>query len=241
LKLVPQLFTSVRKGGLTIAVEAASERLRQIINKPLKDDDLFAATEAAYKAGWQRLKLYFMVGLPGETVEDVRRIVQLSFELAKLRKKIDGRTGQINAAVSWFVPKPHTPFGWLGQKSISYFDQAKDMIIDEKKKLRAKFLQFKFHNIRCSVLEAVIGRGDRRLGDIIEAAWREGARFDLWNECFDFETWQRAFEKFGFDLHDLAQRQFDIDGFLPWEHLGGPDKKHLLSHLEKATKGIHES
>jgi len=200
LKLLPQLLTSVRKGGLTIAVEAASEKLRQIVNKPLKNEDLFAAVEAAYRAGWQRLKLYFMVGLPGETIEDVKRIVQLSFELAKLRKNIDGKTGQINIAVSWFVPKPHTPFAWLGQKPESYFEQAKELIIDEKRKLRAKFLQFKFHNIRCSVLESVIGRGDRRLGDAIEAAWRDGAKFDLWDECFDFEIWQRAFEKFGLDL-----------------------------------------
>jgi radical SAM family uncharacterized protein len=241
LKLLPKSLTSVRKGGLTIAVEAASERLRQIINKPLKDEDLFAAAESAYKAGWQRLKLYFMVGLPGEIIEDVKQIVQLSFELAKLRKKIDGKTGQINITVSWFVPKPHTPFGWLGQKPISYFEQAKELIIDEKKKLRAKFLQFKFHNIKCSILESVIGRGDRRLCDVIEAAWRDGAKFDLWDECFDFEIWKRAFEKFGFDLEILAQRQFDTDEILPWQHLGGPDKKYLLGHLEKAIKEVHES
>ncbi len=236
LKLLPQLLTSVRKGGLTIAVEAASEKLRQAMNKPLKDEDLFAAVEAAYRAGWQRLKLYFMVGLPGENIEDVKRIVQLSFELAKLRKNIDGKTGQINIAVSWFVPKPHTPFAWLGQKPLSYFEQAKELIIDEKRKLRAKFLQFKFHNIRCCVLESVIGRGDRRLGDVIEAAWRDGATFDLWNECFDFEIWQRAFDKFGLDFENLAQRQFDPDEILPWQHLGGPDKKYLLGHLEKAKR-----
>ncbi|MHC4538025.1 MAG: TIGR03960 family B12-binding radical SAM protein [Planctomycetota bacterium] len=134
LKLLPKLLTSVRKGGLTIAVEAASENLRQVVNKPLKDEDLFAAVEAAYWAGWQRLKLYFMVGLPGETIDDVKRIVQLSFELAKLRKKIDGKTGQINIAVSWFVPKPHTPLTWLGQKPLHYFEQAKELIIDEKMK-----------------------------------------------------------------------------------------------------------
>ncbi|NQT02881.1 MAG: TIGR03960 family B12-binding radical SAM protein [Planctomycetes bacterium] len=240
LKLLPQLLTSVRKGGLTIAVEAASEKLRQVVNKPLKDEDLFAAVEAAYRAGWQRLKLYFMVGLPGETIEDVKQIVQLSFELAKLRKNIDGKTGQINIAISWFVPKPHTPFAWLGQKPVSYFEQAKETIIDEKRKLRAKFLQFKFHNIRCCVLESVIGRGDRRLGDVIEAAWRNGAKFDLWDECFDFEIWQRAFDKFGLDLDNLAQRQFDSDEILPWQHLGGPDKKYLLGHLEKATKEVHK-
>ena len=234
LKLLPELVTSVRKSGLTIAVEAASEQLRQIINKPLKDEDLFAAAEAAYRAGWQKFKLYFMVGLPGETLDDVKRIVQLSFELAKLRKKIDNKTGQINIAVSWFVPKQHTPFGWLGQKPRDYFEQAKHIILDEKRNLRAKFLQFKFHDINSSVLESAIGRGDRSLCDVIEAAWRAEARFDLWNECFNPDIWRQAFEKFGLDVDELAQREFATGENLPWEHLGGPEKDYLHGHLEKA-------
>ena len=234
LKQLPKLLTSVRKSGLTIAVEAASEKLRQVINKPLKDDDLFAAAEAAYRAGWQKLKLYFMVGLPGETPADIKQIAELSFQLAKLRKQVDGKTGQINITVSWLVPKPHTPFGWLGQKPLIYFEQAKRLILDEKKRLRAKFLHFKFHDINRSILESAIGRGGRRWADIIEAAWRSGARFDLWDECFDYTLWQKAFEKFGFDLESLAQRQFAPDEILPWEHLGGPEKKYLLGHLEKA-------
>jgi len=240
LKMLPELLTSVRKGGLTIAVEAASEKLRQIINKPLKDDDLFAAVEAAYQSGWQKLKLYFMVGLPGETEEDVRRIVELSFKLAKLRKRVDGKTGQINAAVSWFVPKPHTPFGLLGQKPKSYFEQAKKLIIEEKTKFRAKFLQFKFHHINRSILESAIGRGDRRLCDVIEAAWRAGAKFDLWDKCFDFEIWQKAFEKKGIDVDAAAQRQFEPDQILPWELLGGPEKEYLLGHLEDAKKKLSQ-
>lgn len=234
LKLLPKLLTSVRKSGLTIAVEAASEKLRQIINKPLKDEDLFAGVEAAYRAGWQRLKLYFMVGLPGETEDDIKRIVRLSFELAKLGKKVGGKTGQINITVSWFVPKAHTPFGWLGQKPKTYFEQAKRLILDEKRILGAKFLQFKFHDIGRSVLESAIGRGDRRLCDVIETVWQAGARFDLWNECFNYEIWKKAFEKFGLDVEAVARRQFDCDEVLPWEHLGGPGKKYLLGHLDKA-------
>ena len=238
LKILPELVKSVRKSGLTIAVEAASEKLRQIINKPLKDEDLFAAAEAAYRAGWQKFKLYFMVGLPGETLDDVKRIVQLSFELAKLRKRIDNKTGQINVAVSWFVPKSHTPFGWLGQRPKSYFEQAKQIILDEKRNLRAKFLQFKFHNIDRSVLESAIGRSDRSLSDVIEAAWRDGARFDLWDECFNPEIWRQAFEKFGLDLDKLAQRQFTNDEILPWEYLGGPEKDYLLGHLDAAMQQV---
>jgi radical SAM family uncharacterized protein len=236
LKLLPELVTSVRKGGLTIAVEAASERLREIINKPLKNEDLFAAAEAAYKAGWHRLKLYFIVGLPGETEQDIRQITHLSFELAKLRNKVDGKTGQINVTISWLVPKPHTPFGWLAQKPKAYFEQAKQLILDEKRKLRAKMVQFKFHDIERSILESAIGRGDRRLCDVIEEAWKNGAKFDLWDECFNFAIWWATFEKFGFDLESLAQRQFGTDEILPWEHLGGPEKKYLLTHLNKAMK-----
>ncbi len=238
--MLPEQLTSVRKGGMTIAVEAAGEKLRRAVNKPLKDEDLFAAAEAAYRAGWQRIKLYFMVGLPGETLDDVKRIVQLSYELARLRKKVDGKTGQINIAISWFVPKPHTPFGWIGQKPKEYFEQARQLILDEKRKLRVKFLQFKFHDINRSILESAIGRGDGKLCDVIEAAWRDGARFDLWDECFNFEIWQAAFEKHGLDMDNLAQRQFATDEILPWEHLGGPDKQYLLDHLEKALSVIRE-
>jgi radical SAM family uncharacterized protein len=236
LKLLPGLLTSVRKSGLTIAVEAATEKLRHIINKPLKDEDLFAAVEAAYKAGWQKFKLYFMVGLPGETVEDIKRIVELSFRLATLRRQVDSRTGEINVTVSWLVPKPHTPFGWLGQKPKEYFEQARQLILDEKKKLRANFLHFKFHNINRSGLESAIGRGDRRFSDVIEQAWRNGAKFDLWDECFDYALWQKAFEKFGIDVETIAQKQFDADEILPWEHLGWPGKEYLLGHLEKAME-----
>ncbi|MDH4239926.1 MAG: TIGR03960 family B12-binding radical SAM protein [Phycisphaerae bacterium] len=229
-------LSSVRKGGLTIAVEAAGENLRHIINKPIKDEDLFAAAEAAYRAGWQKLKLYFMVGLPGETEEDIKQIVHLSFQLAKLRKKVDNKTGQINITVSWLTPKPHTPFGWLGQKPQAYFEDAKQIILDEKRKLRARFLQFKFHKIEQSVLESAIGRGNRRLCEVIEAAWRNGARFDLWDECFDYDIWQRAFEKFGMDVEKLAARKFGREEILPWEHLGGPEKEYLLGHLEETMK-----
>ena len=238
LKLLPKLLTGVRKSGLTIAVEAASERLREIINKPLKDEDLFAGVEAAYRAGWQRLKLYFMIGLPGEGEEDIKGIVNLSLKLARLGKEVGGKTAQINITVSWFVPKAHTPFGWLGQKPKSYFEQARGLILDEKRRLRAKFLQFKFHDIGRSVLESAIGRGDRRLCDVIEAAWQGGARFDLWDECFDSGVWREAFERFGFDLEELGQREFGRDEVLPWEHLGGPGKKYLLGHLEEAKEEV---
>ncbi len=236
LKLVPKLFASVRKSGLTIAVEAAGDRLRQIINKPLKNSDLFATVEEAYRAGWQKLKLYFMVGLPGETLDDVKEIVSLCYQLARRRREVDGKTGNINVTVSWFVPKPHTPLGWLPQRPRAYFEQARRLILDEKNRLRAKSLQFKFHDIRQSILEAAMGRGDRRYADIIEAAWRRGARFDLWDECFDYTRWQEAFAGSGLNLEEAARRSFAPDEFLPWEHLGGPDKSYLLTHHDAALQ-----
>jgi radical SAM superfamily enzyme YgiQ (UPF0313 family) len=180
-----------------------------------------------------------MIGLPGETLEDVKRIVNLAFELAKLRKRVDGKTGQINITISWFVPKPHTPLAWLGQRPKSYFEQAKQLILDEKRKLRVKFLKFKFHDINRSILESAIGRGDKRLADVIEAAWRAGAKFDLWDECFDYELWRSAFEQSGIDVEGAAQKQFDPTEPLPWDHLGGPDKKYLLGHLENTNKEVY--
>ena len=228
LKLLPKLATSVRKSGLTIVVEAASERLRKIINKPISDEHLFAAVEEAYKQGFESVKLYFMAGLPTETEEDIKNIVKLTFDLAVLRKKICGKVANINAAVSWFVPKAHTPFGWLNQQSEEYFKNAKDIILAEKRRLGARFINFKFHHIQRSILESAIGRGDRRLGDCIEQVYKTGARFDLWDECFRFDLWQKAFEKSGLDLNRLAARKFEPDEILPWEHLGGPDKNSIL-------------
>ncbi len=234
LKLIPLLAKSVRKSSLTIAVEAASERLREIINKPLKDEDLFAAVKQAWESGWGHIKLYFMVGLPGERQEDIKGIVELAFRLSLLRKQTVGSFGQINAAVSWFVPKPHTPFGFLGQKPRTYFEDAKNLILAEKRRLGAKFIHFKFHDIERSILESALGRGDRRLGHAIEAAFRHGARFDLWDECFNYAVWQNSFAEAGIDLDAAAQRQFEAEEITPWEQLGGPDKEYLLTHLKEA-------
>jgi radical SAM superfamily enzyme YgiQ (UPF0313 family) len=234
LKLLPGLLTSVRKSGLTIAVEAATEKLRQVINKPIKDEDLFAAVEAAYRAGWQKIKLYFMVGLPGETQDDIKAIFDLSYRLATLKRTIDNKTGQINITVSWFVPKPHTPLAWLGQRPKEHFEQAKWLIINEKKRHNAKFLQFKFHDIECSILESAIGRGGQNLSDVIESAWKNGARFDLWDECFNYQLWQDAFARFGLDLEAEAKKHFEPVEILPWDHLGGPDKNYLLEHFTQA-------
>jgi len=241
LQLLPKLVTSVRKSGLTIAVEAASERLRRIINKPISDEDLFAAIESAYKAGFQKVKLYFMVGLPAETAADIEQIVNLAFKIARLRKKMDNKTAKVNVAISWLVPKPHTPFQWLTQKDMAYFQDAKSLILQHKRELNARFLQFKFHNIERSILESAIAWADRRMADVIETAWRLGAKFDLWDECFDYDIWTKAFAEHNMNLEECAQRDFDVDEILPWDHLAGPTKDYLLKHYSAAMALVQQN
>ncbi len=234
LQLLPKMVTSVRKGGLTIAVEAASEYLRGVINKPITDEDLFAAVTAAFEAGFLRLKLYFMVGFPGETEEDILKIVDLSQSLSSLRKEVDGRFADITAAVSWLVPKAHTPFGWLGQKDRAYFENAKELILSRKRELKLRFVKFNFHECDRSILESAMGRGDRQLCDVVETAWRNGAKFDLWSEGFNLKHWQDAFAAAGLNLETEAKKSFTPDQPLPWSHLGGPDTVGLLKHYQQA-------
>ncbi len=236
LELVPKMATSVRKSGLTIAVESASESLRVMMNKPVTNENLFKAIRAAYEAGFQRVKLYFMAGFPGETLEDIRAIVDLAYDVAKLRKEVTGHLASVTAAVSWLIPKPHTPMGWYGQRSQEYFLEVKKTILSRKRELKAKCVKFNFHNLEQSLLETVIARGDRRLGKVIEDAYLAGAKFDLWNETFNFEIWQKAFADNGLDMNELAQRSYRLDEILPWQHLGGPDREYLIRHYNKAQE-----
>ncbi len=239
LAILPKLVSSVRKSGLTIAVEAASERLRTIIKKPITDADLFAAVTAAYEQGFEKLKLYFMVGLPGERQEDILQIVDLCDRLARLRKEVTGRgIANINAAVSFMVPKPHTPFERIGQAPLGYFNEARSLILDEKRNRRAKYLNFKFHDTRRSVLESAVARGGRELAPVIERAQAKGACFDLWDECFDFEIWVEAFAYHELDLFAYAARTFGPGDVLPWQHLGGPGRKYLDGEYKNALDDI---
>jgi radical SAM family uncharacterized protein len=234
LSLMPKLGASVRKSGLTIAVEAASMRLRKVINKPITDENLFAGVEEAFRQGWRSVKLYFMVGFPGETTEDIKGIFDLCMHLAQLRKNVDGKTGAVTAAISWLVPKAHTPFGFLEQKPRQYFEDARKMILDLKRQAHIKYVDFKFHDINRSVLESAIGRGDRRLSNVIETAYRAGARFDLWDETFSNTLWQNAFAQHGLDLEALAQRGFNKEQLVPWQHLGGPRPDIIWEHFQDA-------
>jgi len=229
----------VRKTGLTFAPEAATDRLRRVLGKQLAEHDLFAAAEAAFASGWNRLKLYFMIGLPTETDEDVAAIGDLVQRLARFgRGVMEGKQGRlrIGISVSAFVPKPHTPFQWVGQDRREELAR-KQAILQQT--LRGHHLKLSWTDAGTSALEAAISRGDRRVGRAIEAAWRAGARFDSWGEHFDFARWERAFSEAGLRMEDYANAALGYDDRLAWDHVScGVRKDALRAKVEAAlTEG----
>lgn len=238
LELLPKQVSAVRKSGLTIALESANEDIRLALDKKISHADLLAGLTEAYRAGWRQAKLYFMAGLPGERPEDIAAIYDLAVQLSHLRRDVASGPAQINAAVSWLVPKPHTPLAWTGQQSVDYLHQVRRMLRSRQGK-RNRAVQIKFHNVERSMLEAVFARGDRRLAPAIEWAWRNGARFDAWDEEFDFALWQRAFGATGIDPAFYANRPRDYDEILPWDHIqaGGPRDK-LIAQAKQVAQAV---
>lgn len=236
--LTPELveeIKKVRKTGFTLAPEAGSERLRQFINKGITESDLLENAYSAYSAGWRLIKLYFMIGLPGETDEDLQAIVDLARKV-KAQGKLSGRGGEVNVAVSSFVPKSHTPFQWVRQISEEEILSRQRLLRQELKKGK---LNFKWHDARLSGLEGVIARGDRRLGKVLLKARELGCRFDGWGEHFDASRWQQAFSECGIDPV-WYHRQRDPEEILPWDHLDfGVTKEFLKAELERAREGIY--
>ena len=229
---------TVRKGGLTFAPEAGSQRLRDVVNKNVTEADLFAAAEAAFASGWFHLKLYFMIGLPTETDEDVAAIVDLVRRLQRLgRERLGANRGRLRLAVSVnaFVPKAHTPFQWFGQEPADSLRRKQGLL---QQGLAGKGLDLTWTRVEASLLEAVLARGDRSLGRVIAAAWRSGCRFDAWNDEFKFETWQRAFAEHGMDPQALAARSLPPAAALPWDHISyGVTKQFLQAQAEAALRG----
>lgn len=223
----------VRKTGFTLAPEAGSERLRLAINKGIAEEDLLASAREVFSAGWRLIKLYFMIGLPGETDEDLFGIVDLGKKV-KEQGRIAGRGGEVNVAVSTFVPKPHTPFQWEPQIDFATIRERQELLRGELKKRR---VNFKWQDARLSFMEGVFARGDRRLGKVLVAAQRLGCRFDGWGEHFDWEKWQQAFVEAGIDPVFYHRRR-GLDEILPWDHLEcGVDKEYLRRELENSSAG----
>jgi radical SAM family uncharacterized protein len=224
---IPWMASSVRKSGLTIAAEAAQDDMRAAIRKKVADVNLLDGVKQAYAAGWNAVKLYFMCGFPGEREEDIRGIYHLAREVSEVKRGIRGGPGSVNAAVSWLIPKPHTPFQWSAQPRVEYFNEARRILLDLSHSRKSN-VHLKTHSPERSILEAVFARGDRRLSAAIEAAYRQGARMDGWDEVFQYDRWVRAFEETGIDPAFYAHRERSCTELLPWDHLVSGQRREIL-------------
>jgi Fe-S oxidoreductase len=235
-----------RKSGLTFAPEAGTQRLRDIINKNITEEDIYGAVRQAVELGWEHIKLYFMIGLPGETYEDLDGIADIARSIMDINYKIRGRKGgrfRVTVSVSNFVPKAHTPFQWEAQDRPEDFIEKHNYL---SSKLRIKGVTFNYHETVTSNLEAVFARGDRRTGRILEEAWKSGCRFDAWTEHFKPELWEKAFdicaEEFGFADGKAFEafynyRKRSEDEILPWDIINSfIDRQYLLDEKHRAEK-----
>jgi radical SAM family uncharacterized protein/radical SAM-linked protein len=207
---------SVRKTGFTIAPEAGTSRLRNVINKDFTEEEYIRTLEKLFTEGWENLKLYFMIGLPSETPQDIDGIIKMVQTASGMGRKISGSRININIGISAFVPKPHTPFQWIGQASFNKIRETQDHL---KKSFRRKGLNFKGQHVEPSLLEAVLARGDEDCAALIERAWMSGCRFDAWSEHFSFDKWLSASEKMSLDLYTYAPKSYDLNNVLPWSFI----------------------
>ncbi|MDH5203043.1 MAG: TIGR03960 family B12-binding radical SAM protein [Nitrospirota bacterium] len=226
---------TVRKTGFTIAPEAGSERLRKAINKDFSEDDYERALKTLFKEGWHTIKLYFMIGLPTETEEDIEKISGMVIKALKIARQYTGRFVNIHAGISPFVPKPHTPFQWYGQNPAA---RLKSKIGYLKDVLVKRGFKVKSHNVKMGLLEAALSRGDETLALLIETAWSQGCRLDGWSEVFEFEKWERAMNLTGINAEDFSEKMYESSDIFPWENIDvGVKKEFLWKEHQKALSG----
>jgi radical SAM family uncharacterized protein len=224
-----------RKTGLTFAPEAGSQRLRDVINKGVDEEDLLRTVEAAFGSGWRRVKLYFMMGLPTETDEDIEAIVHLTQKVRETGRRIRGKPVDVSVSVATFVPKPFTPFQWTPLLDHPSIVRRQEIL---KRQIRGKGLSVGWHDPESSLLEAALARGDRRLGEVIYAAWTNGAVFDAWGDQFNPSAWWSAFDEAGLEPDFYARRVRPLDETLPWDPIDvGVSKQFLLWEWENSRKG----
>ena len=224
-----------KRSGFTLAPEAATDRLRAIINKPLAEAQLLDTARQIYRHGWHTIKLYFMIGHPTETLADVQAIADLSKQVLSVGKQEIGNRAKVNTSVSTFVPKPHTPFQWVGTASRSEIQEKIDLLQQE---VRGKGLKLNWNDPRETHFEAWLSRGDRRLAEVIHKAWENGARFDAWQEHFNFDIWLDAFKQAGLDPDFYATRHRDTSEDLPWDHIHtGLKKSFLIQDYQWSLEG----
>src|SRR5262245_27370825 len=227
LQKLPKLFSGVRKAGLTLAPEVARDDMRVQIRKPVKNEDLYEGCRAAFKNGWQRVKLYFLCGLPGERQVDLDGIVDMAEAISRIGKEVKGRFVEVTASVSNFVPKPHTPYQWNGMQSREYLKWAGQYL---RQRCRIRAVKIKQHDIECSLVEGVLTRGDRRVAVALEDARRRGCRLDGWRECFQPEVWWQTFRDLNIDVNFYSHRNRPMSEVLPWDHV---NVKKGRQYLEK--------
>ena len=214
-----------RRTGLTFAPEAGSWRLRQVINKLITEEDLYAAVRSAYSQGWRRMKLYFLTGLPTETDEDTLGIATLARNVIAIGKEYH-RNPSVTVSLGGFVPKPFTPFQWFGQNTREELSRKVFLLRDELR--RDHGIKLRWHDPKASVVEGLLGRGDRRLGAVVEDVWRNGGTFQEWSEHFDLDLWEAALERAGLRVEDYVYRHRTEDEALPWDHLSAGLHKDFL-------------
>jgi radical SAM family uncharacterized protein len=214
-----------RRTGLTFAPEAGSWRLRQVINKLISEEDLFAAAESAFSQGWRRIKLYFLTGLPTETDVDTLGVTELARNCAALGAP-HTRGASATVSVGGFVPKPFTPFQWFGQNTLAELQRKIALLRDDAR--RSKGVQFKWHDPKASIVEGLMSRGDRRVGAVIEYVWRHGGVFQEWNEHFDYELWMQAADACNVSIDWYVYRHRTFDEVLPWDHISAGLHKDFL-------------
>ena len=222
----------IRKTGFTIAPEAGTKRLRNVINKDFTDEEYEETLTKLFTEGWKNVKLYFMVGLPTETMEDIDGLINMALLALKIGKRITGRRVNVNVGISAFIPKPHTPFQWTGQDDIKELRKKQDYIRNTFKK---RGINYKGQYVENSLLEAVFSRGGKECALLLENAWKLGCRFDGWTEMFSFDKWMFAAEKTGLDLYEYASRSFEAETEMPWNFIRtGVTEKFLRSEYKKA-------
>jgi radical SAM superfamily enzyme YgiQ (UPF0313 family) len=232
VELVGAIAPGGRPGSFTFAPEAGSQRLRDAINKGVSDEEIASCAQLAFDHGWSSLKLYFMIGLPGETMDDVLDIAAIARRVLTLGRRRHGNRAAVKVNVSTFVPKVMTPFQWDGQDTTVEIEVKVDAL---RKALHGNGLAMSWNDPNGSILEAALGRGDRRLAAVIRVAWQKGARLDAWDEHFDFKAWLEAFAEVGLDPAWYAQRDIPTDEPLPWAHLGaGVSMAFLLRDRKRA-------
>ena len=230
----------VRKSSLTFAPEAGSQRLRDVINKNITKEDILRGCRLAFENGWSNIKLYFMIGLPTETYKDLEEIVDLANSIVDLYYTLpkEKRRGKCNVTVSTstFVPKPHTPFQWFGQNTLDKIELKQKFL---KENLTNKCVKYNWHNPSISRLEAMISRGDERIADVIYEAFKNGAKFDSWEEKLNLGAWENAFKKTGIYPEDYASKEYDLDYNFAWDNImHGVTKEFLKREYNKAIKQV---